>query len=95
MAPLSGCTPEGLAKEVWMNRAEWDFAALAAGLGVRPVLLITSDDGLAPTAQALAEALRQDGNKHVTEQHFATDHSYSDKRIGLEEAVLAWLATLG
>ena len=95
MAPLSGCNPESLAKEVWVNRAEWDFAALAAGLGVRPVLLITSDDGLAPTAQELAEALRQGGNKHVTEQHFATDHSYSDKRIGLEGAVLAWLATIG
>ena len=94
MAPLSGCTPEGLAKEVWENRAEWDFAAFAIGLGVRPVLLITSDDGLAPTAQALAEALRQGGNKHVTAKHFATDHSYSDKRIGLQETVLAWLATL-
>ena len=56
--------------------------------------LITSDDGLAPTAQALAEALRQGGNKHITEKHFTTDHSYSDKRIGLEETVLAWLATL-
>jgi uncharacterized protein len=94
MAPLSGCTPEGLAKEVWENRAEWDFAAFATGLGARPVLLITSDDGLAPTAQALAEALRQAGNKHVTEKHFATDHSYSGKRIGLQETVLAWLATL-
>lgn len=94
MAPLSGCTPEGLAKEVWENRATWDFAAFAPGLGTRPVLLVTSDDGLAPTAQALAEALRKDGNKRVTEKHFATDHSYSDKRIGLQETVLAWLATL-
>ena len=94
MAPLSGCTPEGLAKEVWENRATWDFAAFAPGLGTRPVLLVTSDDGLAPTAQALAEALRKDGNKRVTEEHFATDHSYSDKRIGLQETVLAWLATL-
>ena len=94
MAPLSGCTPEGLAKEVWTNRAQWDLAAFATGLGTRPVLLITSDDGLAPTAQALAEALKQGGNKHVTEKHFATDHSYSDKRIGLQETVLAWLATL-
>ncbi len=94
MAPLSGCTPEGLAAEVWVNRAGWDFAAFATGLGLRPVLLVTSDDGLAPTAQALAEALRQGGNKMVTEKHFATDHAYSDKRIGLQETVLAWLATL-
>jgi len=94
MAPLSGCTPEGLAKEVWANRAEWNFTALAAGLGARPVLIVTSDDGLAPPAKALADTLKQAGNKHVTERHFATDHAYSDKRIGLEEAVLAWLASL-
>jgi uncharacterized protein len=94
MAPLAGCTPEGLAKEVWTNRAEFDFAAFAPGLGKRPVLLITSEDGLAPTAQALAGALKQAGNKHVTENHFATDHSYSDRRIGLQQTVLAWLATL-
>ncbi len=94
MAPLSGCTPEGLAREVWTNRANWDFAAFAAGLGMRPVLLVTSDDGLGPTAQTLAEALEQRGNKQITEKHFATDHAYSDKRIGLQETVLAWLETL-
>jgi pimeloyl-ACP methyl ester carboxylesterase len=94
MAPLSGCTPEGLAKEVWANRVAWDFAAFAPGLRARPVLLISSDDGLAPTAQALAERLRKAGNPRVTEAHFATDHSYSDKRIALQQTVLAWLAAL-
>ena len=94
MAPLSGCTPEGLATEVWTNRAQWNFPALAPGLGMRPVLIVTSDDGLAPSGQALADALKQAGNKQVAVRHFATDHAYSDKRIGLEETVLAWLATL-
>jgi uncharacterized protein len=94
MAPLSGCTPEVLAKEVWTNRVDWSFASFAAGLGMRPVLIVTSDDGLAPTGQALADALSQSGNKLVTTKHFATDHSYSGKRIGLQEAVLAWLTTL-
>jgi uncharacterized protein len=94
MAPLSGCTPEGLAREVWTNRADWQLTAFAPGLGMRPMLIVTSDDGLAPPAHALADTLKQAGNKHITEQHFATDHSYSDKRIGLQETVLAWLATL-
>jgi len=94
MAPLSGCTAEGLAREVWIHRGEWGFAKFAGGIGIRPVLLITSDDGLAPTAKSLAGALRQNGNKQVTERHFATDHAYSDQRIGLEEAVLVWLAAL-
>ncbi len=94
MAPLSGCTPEGLAKEVWTNRSDWQFPAFAPGLGMRPVLIVTSDDGLEPTGKALADALKQAGNKSVIEKHFTTDHSYSDKRIGLQETVLAWLATL-
>ena len=94
MAPLAGCTPEGLAKEVWINRADWDFAAFAPGLGKRPVLLVSSDDGLAPTAKVLADELRKGGNTLVTEKHFTTDHSYSDHRIGLQATVLAWLATL-
>jgi uncharacterized protein len=94
MAPLSGCTPEGLADEVWTHRAEWNFPQFAPGIGARPVLLVTSDDGLAPAAKTLADALRQGGNKRVTEQHFTTDHAYSDKRIGLETAVLNWLTTL-
>jgi uncharacterized protein len=94
MAPLAGCTPEGLAKEAWANRAEWDFTALAPRLGMRPVLIVTSDDGLAPTFQALAETLKQSGNKHVTVMHYSTDHAYSDKRIALQKTILAWLASL-
>jgi pimeloyl-ACP methyl ester carboxylesterase len=94
MAPLSGCTPEGLVREVWTHRSDWGFASFASGIGSRPVLLITSDDGLAPTAAILSSALKTAGNTKVTEKHFATDHSYSDKRIALQEAVLAWLATL-
>jgi uncharacterized protein len=62
--------------------------------GSRPVLLVTSDDGLAPSAASLAALLKTQGNTHVTEQHFSTDHSYSDQRIALEATVLNWLATL-
>ena len=43
---------------------------------------------------AFAAALRKAGDAHVTTQHFATDHAYSDKRIELSHAVLAWLAGL-
>jgi len=94
MAPLSGCTADSLAREIWTHRAEWSLPKFAPGLGKRPVLLVTSEDRLAPTSDALATALREDGNQHVTQAHFDTDHSYSEKRIALEEAVLAWLATL-
>jgi hypothetical protein len=38
--------------------------------------------------------VRARGNRNVTTVHFATDHSYSDKRIALESAVIRWLETM-
>ena len=92
--PLSGCTAQGLAEEMLAHRTQWNFVDYAAMFGKRPLLLVTSDDGLRPGATHLAEAVRKAGNTLVTEQHFATDHSYSEKRIALQAAVIDWLATL-
>lgn len=98
LAPLNGCPPatcaESLAKEAIANAAHWDFAALAPELAPRPLLLITSDDGLAPASEALATKLNQLSNSHTTTLHLPTDHSYSDHRIALQQAVLNFLATL-
>jgi len=88
MAPLASCTPESLAKEVAANAATWNIPALAPKLATRPILVITSDDGLAPSNDAFVEALHKAGNQEVKTIHLATDHSYSDQRIALEEAVL-------
>ncbi|WP_353072959.1 alpha/beta hydrolase family protein [Tunturiibacter gelidoferens] len=88
MAPLAGCTPESLAKEVVANATAWNIPALAPKLATRPILVITSDDGLAPSNDAFVEALHKAGNQEVTAIHMATDHSYSDQRIALEKAVL-------
>jgi pimeloyl-ACP methyl ester carboxylesterase len=94
MAPLAGCTPEGLAKETLAHAAEWSFVAKADLLKTRPALVISSDDGLAPGNQAFADALEAAGDKQVTTLYLATDHSYSDQRRELSAAVLQWLAKL-
>jgi uncharacterized protein len=88
MAPLAGCTPESLAKEVVANAAAWNVVALAPKLASRPMLVITSDDGLAPSNDAFVGALHSAGNDEVTAIHMTTDHSYSGERIALEKAVL-------
>ncbi len=88
MAPLAGCTPESLAKEVIANAAAWNVPNLAAKLANRPMLVITSDDGLAPSNDAFVEALHKAGATDITTVHLTTDHSYSDQRIALEKAVL-------
>jgi pimeloyl-ACP methyl ester carboxylesterase len=94
MAPLAGCTPKGLASEVAAHATQWAFPARARGLKDRAVLVVTSDDGFAGMGDAFVNALQHAGATQVTTLHLATDHAYSDKRIELSQAVLAWLSRL-
>ncbi len=90
MAPLAGCTPDGLAAEL-VAHPEWSLANDATGLKTTPMLIVTSDDGLAEPADKLATAVSAEGNDRVLTAHIATDHSYSDKRIEMESEVLRGL----
>ena len=94
MAPLSGCTPDGLAQELADHTSAWAFRSMVGAIKDRPAFVITSDDGLAPAADAFAAALRQAGDTQVTTLHLSTDHAYSDKRTELSRALLQWLATV-
>jgi hypothetical protein len=93
MAPLAGCTPESLAKDAIANADAWNIPHLAPALASRPLLIITSDDGLAPSNAAFVAALPKSAN--LTTLHLTTDHSYSGQRIALATSVLNWLAKLG
>ena len=94
MAPLSGCTPEGLARELVAHTPDWDFPSKVGALKNRTALIVTSDDGLAAENQAFAADLRKAGDAHVSTVHLPTDHAYSDRRTELSRAVLEWLAGL-
>lgn len=88
MAPLAGCTPDSLGLEAATNAAQWNFVSLAPKLATRPVLAITSDDGLAPGSEEFVAALKKIGDTQVKIIHIADDHSYSAHRIALEQDVL-------
>jgi alpha/beta superfamily hydrolase len=77
-----------------MAHPEWSFASDAPGLKSKPTLILTSDDGLAPSAEKLAATIRAEGNQHIKIVHMSTDHSYSDKRIAVEEEILGGLDSL-
>jgi len=94
MAPLSGCTPDGLARELADHAATWMFSSKVDTLKNRTALIVTSDDGLTKAAESFAASLRNAGDTHVTTMHLSTDHAYSDQRIELSHAVLKWLAAL-
>ena len=90
---LAGSSPQALANEAQVNAEQWRLTNYAAWLANRPVLMVTSDDGFAAGSDPLADAIRTLDGARLTIGHFATDHSYSDCRIGLQVAVLDWLAS--
>ena len=89
---LAGCTPQGLAEEALAHAEEWDFRGCAARLALRPLLLVSSQDGNGPESQALADAVAAAGGKAVQQVAMETDHAYSDHRIALQAALVRWLA---
>ncbi|HEY0780442.1 MAG TPA: alpha/beta fold hydrolase [Gemmatirosa sp.] len=94
MESLAGVTAEQMADELIANGERWRFERAEAGLARTPLLVLTSDDGLAPAADALAATVRASGNARVTTVHVATDHAWSDRRVALEAAVVRWLDAL-
>ncbi|HTV81256.1 MAG TPA: alpha/beta fold hydrolase [Acidobacteriaceae bacterium] len=88
--PLAGTSPAALRREAQAHAAAWSFATLAAKIAPRPILDVTADDGLRASNDALVAALTHAGAR-ATSLHMDTDHDFTDHRIALEAAVLAWL----
>ncbi len=94
MESLVGVTPETMADELITGADINNFVKYAGALANRPVLVLTSDDGLAPMSAELVEAIRGKGGDQTTSVHVATDHGWSDRRIRLQTEILNWLAKL-
>ena len=92
MEALAGVTAESMADEM-ATMTDATFATAAPGLAKKPLLVLTSDDGLAPMSDALVMDIKRRGGK-VTVVHVATDHGWNSARIRLETEVLTWLANL-
>jgi len=94
METLADTSPERMADELIAHADAWDFVKAAPRLNALPLLVVTSDDGLAAPANALVAGAKAAGNGHVATSHVATDHSYSDARVRLESELVRWLAGL-
>ena len=86
-------TPEKMADELASVVKNLPLAPTAAGLARIPMLILSSDDGLAPGTDALAASIREAGGK-VQTAHETTDHSWSDRRIRLAGLIIDWLEAL-
>lgn len=87
-------TAQALSAELAAHAADWDYVNRAAALKAMPLLVLTSDDGLAAHGNVLVAALRKVGGTKVRTAHVATDHSWSDHRIDLEARVIRFLEPL-
>jgi len=93
MESLAGVTPESMADEFIEHGRAWRFDTLDQALSRVPVLVLSSDDGLAPQTDRLVIGLREAGGR-VEAFHASTDHGWSDHRIELQQRILRWLHPL-
>jgi len=91
MESLAGVTPEAMASEIERNRASFDWAPEASRLAQHPLLVLTANDQTEPMGDDLIRRVSAVEGARVSSAHVATDHSWSDARIQLEERVLEWL----
>jgi uncharacterized protein len=91
---LADTSPEAMADELIAGRDAFDFMAAAPGLARKPLLVLSSNDGLAPQTDGLIAAVRAQGGTRITSYHAATDHGWSDHRVDLAAQVIRWLQTL-
>jgi uncharacterized protein len=94
MESLAGVTAESMTDEVVMNAKAFGFGDAAQRLTGTPLLVLSADDGLAPTTDKLVKAIEAGGGRRVTSIHVKTDHGWSDRRILLESTIINWLAGL-
>ena len=94
MEALAGVTARSMADDAGAVAGNYSFAKAAPALVAVPYLALTSDDGLAADTDSLVAAIRANGGTRITTVHMPTDHSWSDRRIALEAAVITWLQGL-
>ena len=92
--PLAGCTADSLIAEMQAHKEDWDYNSFVPKLKDRPVLVVSTNDGLHVANDSFVSAMKSAGAQRVTAVHFPTDHGLNDHRIALQVAVLDWLKGL-
>jgi len=90
---LHGATRESVADDAVTHRAQWDLTVAARRLTGLPVLMLGARYGIGEHDRPVTNALQSAGAK-LTAIMMDTDHSFSDHRIALSEAVVDWLKGL-
>ncbi|MCP1470520.1 pimeloyl-ACP methyl ester carboxylesterase [Sphingobium sp. OAS761] len=91
LPPLHGATYDGLTGEIRENGQKFDLGRQLAGYGRRPLSIIGAERGIGAMARRAA-ADAQGANPRARLMVWPTDHSFSDQRIALADALVRFLA---
>ena len=94
MPPLAGTSLDALIAEIRAGGSVLGLRALLPALARRPLLIVGARRGNGPDAADFAARARAAGGRRVTSMVMDTDHSFSDHRIALAGALVAWLDSL-
>jgi pimeloyl-ACP methyl ester carboxylesterase len=95
LPPLAGTSEDALMQEIVSGADRLDTARMVARYGDRPLAIYGAERGDGDTSRGYMATARAAGNTHVEGAVWPTDHPFSDKRIALSQALVAWLGTLG
>ncbi|WP_313392607.1 alpha/beta fold hydrolase [Sphingobium yanoikuyae] len=91
LPPLSGASYESLTAEIKGDTQKFDLGRKLVGYGRRPLTIIGADRGIGAMARKVG-ADAQSANPNSRLMVWPTDHSFSDKRIALADALVRFLA---
>ncbi|OAH43952.1 alpha/beta hydrolase [Sphingobium yanoikuyae] len=91
LPPLAGASYESLTAEIKGDGQKFDLGRKLVGYGRRPLTIIGADRGIGAMARKVG-ADAQSANPNTRLMVWPTDHSFSDKRIALADALVRFLA---
>lgn len=93
LPPLAGASYEGLTSEIRDNAARFDLGRRLAVYARRPLTIVGAERGIGAQARRVA-ADAQGANPSARLMVWPTDHSFSDSRIALADALVRFLANV-
>ncbi|AEG48940.1 alpha/beta hydrolase fold protein [Sphingobium chlorophenolicum L-1] len=90
LPPLQGATYDSLTTEIREKTEKFDLGRRLVGYGRRPLSIIGAERGIGAMARKVT-ADAQSANPDTRLMVWPTDHSFSDKRIALADALVRFL----
>lgn len=90
LPPLAGADYASLTGEIVHGRDRFDLGRVLIGYGARPLAIVSAERGFAAMGRKVAGDA-QSANPAAQLSVWPTDHSFSDKRLALTAALLAFL----